>query len=696
MYRRHRLLALASIALLFACVEDVEVPEELDSALTPRSSQLPPSTFLNQEAWAVAIVNGECPAQLNGHWHRVGTRMFRDGTQALALTPGGELPPLLRRFCLYRWPLAMGEPAAPDHEQLIVVSQEAPVVVTQTSPLLYMKNAAFEQAGGLGPLGVLGEHPVMVAVVDSGSSVGNVDPRDHGGAMSGLARGLACDGRPDCEASVRRTLALPIEPDGSVDDPNGGVYGTRAHVAIGIVEAVNTWRQAVLAGDPDLAPRLVINLSLGWVAEDVGECGASQASPWCGTSTVLPFRQFVLGEAGPASYAGRVGVEALHAALLYASCQGALIIAAAGNGRGDSCNEEPMAPAVWSKYRAPTYAECSGLGFLPNVDIGFGPAVEAPEHAAPLVLSVAAVDHQDQPIAATRPGTLTPLVAPGYHAIGRPSTTPLTGTSVSAAMVSGAAALVWSHKRELSPREVVDALWHFGRTLPLVPEAQRYGAAPTQVRRLDACRASAWAAGLDVELQCGTDDLEHILANLSAATFASVPPVLTKGPILSGPHSGVVYDDSCSACGEPMAALLEPTPDPEGPYFLACTDEIDIDFSFDATDDLAGPQPSTPICPDCPVLITTKRTTAALTLHRDYQVTAPLDITDGTLTIIENGNRTMYDLESFVSLDALRLGSTVSVNLPHHPNATGAIVNFAIVEDSGDTYYRSSQLRLTR
>jgi hypothetical protein len=682
-------LLLTSLSVLASCVEQGGTRELLDSAPVPREGELPPSARLNRASWAVAITDGECPQFLNAAWERVGTRMFVDGTQALAATPAPELPESLSRFCLYRW-AEEGEPLPPDDLGVMAVSQEAPVAVTQKkSTLTLMTRAAFEQAGGLAASGALGEHPVMVAVVDSGSSNGEPEPADHGGAMQGLVLGMACAGRPDCPAWTRRTLALPIEPDGTVDDPNGGVYGTRGHVAIGVVEAVHAWRDAVLAADPELAPRLVINLSLGWVAEDGTDCSLSQASPWCGTSTALAFQTFMEGSQG-LGYQEKVAVEALHAALLYASCHGALVVAAAGNGRGDSCNEAPMAPAAWSKYRAPTLEECNELGFTPDLPVGFALAPEDPSGAAPLVLSVAAVDHDDRPIAATRPGTFSSLVAPGYHAVGWPSKTPLTGTSVSAALVSGAAALVWSHAPGLSPMHVSDALWHFGKPLPLVPQAQTYGSSPQHVRRLDACVASAWAGGVASDAQCGASDLDAILDELAYATVATSPKTAaTLDP-------AAVYDDTCTACGAPAMGVLYPDPDPDGPYFLACTDQIDVDFPFDASADLAGPQPSTPICPDCPLVITETQTTATLKLHHDYQLSAPLEITGGTLTVFEGTLRTIYDVEAFLPIDDLRAGTPLSLRLPHHPEATSAVVSFAIAESSGDTYFRSGQLRLTR
>jgi hypothetical protein len=141
---------------------------------------------------------------------------------------------------------------------------------------------------------------------------------------------------------------------------------------------------------------------------------------------------------------------------------------------------------------------------------------------------------------------------------------------------------------------------------------------------------------------------------------------------------------------------MYPAPDPDGAFFLTCGDEVNFAFPFDVSSFLAGPQPSTPICPDCPLMITQTQTTATLKLHGDYGLAAPLELTSGTLTVVEGVTKTMYDVEAFVALDVLRLGQPVTLRLPHHPQATSAIVSFAVVEDSGDSYFRSSQLRLTR
>lgn len=285
--------------------------------------------------------------------------------------------------------------------------------------------------------------PVRVALLDSSPDTGldgGVAPGGeslHGLAMGNIIRAIACPARRGeigpCAARLDHHLALP-RAYGDHYPRRGGAYGSQAELTDALVAALAAWHQ-----DPT-DPRLIINLSIGWTAMH----GGDPQDP----------RRFV-------------PLTALWA-LDLASCQGALTFAAAGN-RTAVDAEGATYPAAWTTT----------------------PSICDPTR--PPIHAVGAVDGRDAPIALGRPGSQPRLVAPGAHVIVAderldfPLHTAMTGTSISTAAATAAAALVWAWRPDLDAADVADTLYLAGAPLDRDADIDLDGAPPQ--RRLDTCAA---------------------------------------------------------------------------------------------------------------------------------------------------------------------------------------------------------------
>jgi hypothetical protein len=414
---------------------------------------------------------GGCPSPQGvdgGEW--VGTKLFEASAAAYALPPG------LEGFCLYEWKpnqtnagphvsslkglLGEGGLGALDRDCHVMGPLGTSAGVDAGWTTLHQSFHA--QSGRLAHLpSDAGFVPsqVRVAVVDStphGFSGGEAGDGllDHGYVMGRIIRELGCPDDATCVAQVANHLALPQVTPNARDVVNGGYFGYQTQLALAIHNAVSDWRRhqqemVPLMGAPP-QPRLVINLSVAWD----GEYGGAY------------------GDGGVASL--RPSVRAVHAAITDAVCRGALVIAAAGNDPGGPAPVHgPMYPAAWETKPAPTHAQCEGfegpnylgsnatppntqpLPVFPSADAGTG-------LYRPLVYAVGGVRADDMPLSNVRPGGRPRLAAPGSHAVAVDDSTSvprptdvLTGSSASAAVVSGIAATVWGYRPSLTAPEVM-------------------------------------------------------------------------------------------------------------------------------------------------------------------------------------------------------------------------------------------------
>lgn len=273
------------------------------------------------------------------------------------------------------------------------------------------------------------------------------DGSKHGYTLMRLASQLVCTPPGHCAATIasRRTLNYDrFGPDENTPSGHGGHLGTVSDLAQAIVDEVDFWLPTASSS------HLILNISLGWDGED----------------DLIPIEPTV---------------QAVYDALGYAADQGVLVIAAAGNRRGGpNPSQWPLLPAAWERRHWP-----------------FGPK---------RIYAVGGVDWQGVPLSNSRQGGFPRRVAYGDHAVsylpGLPpdeSYTPIyTGTSVSAAVVSSAAAMIWHLRPGLTPREVMRLLRRSGD--PLETRADFYGwrdlsplwPAP-EAKRVSVCAAVKYA-----------------------------------------------------------------------------------------------------------------------------------------------------------------------------------------------------------
>ncbi len=303
---------------------------------------------------------------------------------------------------------------------------------------------------------------VDTAVDDQGSGGPNPDPdisdNGHADAVGTLAYRTACFGgdNGNCVASIRSELALgrrgPRDPQ-APGDINwvvdlGGDYGSQAEAARAMYDALAKYLEE------REETHLILNLSFGWDS--------------------------VYGN----HKKNRLRVPARMAldVAQFAACEGALLIAAAGNRDAFDERDGPLAPAIWEKKRNRCVAD--------------------PQAYAPVVHAVQGVDGRDRLLQNARRKAIPRLLAPASFVL-TPTFPPFegfqatvrthTGSSMGAAAVSGIAALVWSVRPDLQAHEVMDIVHASGE--PLGPNA-KFGLGPVRQPRV---RVSACHA---VELAC--------------------------------------------------------------------------------------------------------------------------------------------------------------------------------------------------
>ncbi len=428
----------------------------------------------------IARVQGAFCPRVRG-WSK--RKLFsRDDNEEAVAVPGG-----LGDLCLYTMNRL---PTRTEQRRLLRALPNAQADCQVVAPL----QSAFDQIVGPaqrlafarsvnGPLQIAGTPAATrIAVVDTSpryyfQGQAKDGQSGHGLSMARVIRAMTCG--PDsaiagrCAGFVSHHLGLPRDFNGTVNRAQGGFFGRQSDPALAIVAAVRTWKSWQAAGNQPPQDNLVINLSLGWEGTYGGQLNWANPDP-----------QAELGG----------GALAMYRAIEYATCHGALVVAAAGNDTGGMpLPVGPMYPAAWEQVAA-SKAECGRFG-LPELE-------EEPTYR-PLLYSVGAVDGRDRPVMSTRQGGRPRLATPGFQAstlyfdrstMSMLPTETMTGSSVAAAVTSAAAALVWSYDPSLSPHEVMDRLYATAVPLetaatPAPPADYCQGSACDPIARLSVCDA---------------------------------------------------------------------------------------------------------------------------------------------------------------------------------------------------------------
>lgn len=557
------------------------------------------------------------------------------------------------KFCTYDWAGAAN--TLPDVDALravagvIEVESDCGAVFDHTTDEIWnVVGDEFEQAfhNGIGlasaeDLNLLetesSRAPVIVAVIDSIPEPRPSLPRSlHGSFMLSLVDDVACPAGRDesCAVTSRAYLGMPRYVENGETDlygaVRGGHYGTQKDVAKAIYQAVADWQANASNA------KLIINLSLGWERELFGDTDDSTPRP---------------------------SVLAVHAAIEYARCFGALVIGAAGN-LGYSCEEGPVAPAAWELHAMPSANRCALFN-----------APEPPSSGnlyAPLVYSVGGLTHDHQPMARSRVGGMPRLAALATNATTADAQRTGTGTSVAAAVTSGVAALVWSYNPQLTPAQVMDIIYTSGTDTSMVADYIYAGAHAIDVHAVDACAALEHACNLD-GANCPADPFAEPLACLNhveAATLTDLFDYLDENHdhdiqvTVSGeaddcafecgnPTQSYDVDGSLGSCPEPTS-MVEPYSAVPQPIQLGCPNctldvvnnvvyaSIDPKFEFD------------------PLLDVTLSVVDAETRRTTYFRLGDIDLFVGTIAAITlDGRMPMYVRSASISLSFQTAGTII-------------------------------------
>jgi len=560
--------ALAIVALVAAtCRRDANVA----SGAPPGRPWTPADTT---RILAVSTTD-TCPLgqpRLGGVWR--GERVFPSSA---------TLPGDLRRLCAYTW--APATPGATARREALPAGLgrdiDDPVVVgalgiqddLRRIEATFLREVDVTSSGpvGLTSIGVADSWPTSNYRPVNPTGLGPVttgqDP--HGFNVAWIARKVSCPAGGDCARQVATQLVLPHPTAAeratypSTGDVNA--YGATSDLARGIVELVDGWKQQP-------TPRhLVINLSVGWEPEADRSCAdppqVDPEAPAAHPSAARFDGEVLVKQAQGRSRDGAADLVAptmiVRAALMYAACNGALVIAAAGNKRGTAqAAAVPSCPARWADGQFPS-SLCSG----------FTTSTEKLPESLAFVYAVGAVDDQDAPLRTTRDGGFPTLAAPGFHGVAFPGDTPspytrdLSGTSVAAAAVSGIAAAVWDARPSLSAADVMATIRSSGFSLATAAtfcDAADCGAA----RRASRCRAvataSSNAAGVVDLSMCSAAHEEHFLTQDQAQAI----------------HDGVDQRNQHDAAGATALSSDPLAPSDPGARWIY-------------------PEPEEPVCPSC-------------------------------------------------------------------------------------------------
>jgi len=547
-----------------------------------------------------------CPAASDPLWKV--EPLFRSGDTAALLGPKGVLPAPLERFCVYTWadpkaPLA--GPTFPPLAKVVRVDPDREVVVPQTTYLgadpglraslhdAFLRAAGARAAGAVGPSMHSGvEGPARVAVVDTLgfaeaalTYTGAATHQRHGLAMAEVVGAVRCpNDESGCRDQLFHAQAFPYAAASPFPAGGGGPLGSLGSLAHAIGEATVRWQKSTMRTSP-----LVLNLSLGWDPRYGSELTAAGQETAHTDLLVTP------------SATVEATVQAVHTAMVYATCLEALPIAAAGNNPGAACEQQGlMAPAAWERYPAPDRARCLALfGDLPAWRAG-DPSVPVTTKA--LVYGAGGVDADGRAIPIARAGGTPPRVLPAFQAVvgaGPRQTDPLTGTSIAAAALSALAAQVWSHHRALGPHQVIALLDASGQaTVAGVDLGQQ----KSRAQRI-------WAHGA--------------FAHLCTLRYAGATcPNPYEPPTAPAPTRDLTLTTHSLAAPQALACTTETVRCGLGDVTRTRCDAPATAVAAAATavasppsaEPWVRPQPDTPLCPACPI----RRGKLQLSLNPDH------------------------------------------------------------------------------
>ncbi|MCX4241256.1 S8 family serine peptidase [Paraliomyxa miuraensis] len=608
----------------------------------------------------VALMNAGAPcAPLRG-WSA--QRLFRfTGPAAEAWgayeAAGGKMPAPLERFCLYTWTGA-GQPLAPPAVPGSVrVDPDPDVVVPQASPtqvLAAARSTALLQGLGATPGAPPSVTPYSreeglpyVAVVDTADSRGpgpttlpsyaSAPARlQHGLTMAALIQAVRCPHRQaQCTSRQFFAQAFPFDAAHVQPLPSGGERGSLGSLAAALGESMVRWKARPDAGSSPL----VINMSLGWDLEHGGALPPSHGD--------------LLDVAAPDPTVPAT-VQAVHTALAWAACEGALSIAAAGNTEGALCERQgALAPAAWESLPELDATACAHLGV----------ALAGDQSPPKLTYGVGGLDATGQPIANSRLGSMPSRALHAHQATvsvdgGSATTQPWTGTSIAAAGLSAIAAQVWSHRPSNRATDVVGMFDAHGTPIPVASQwRSQTSGNPAAVHRIDAhgVIAAIDAANNPYVSSQASSAISQALRDVVSARLQAPNPLGAVSLVSSKP-----VQSNCGAL--PVSTFV--APGTSGTTGLPATSYLR---------DETRPQPHVPICPNCPVV---RKTSSGSGSGSSNNGGSSGTTTTTTATALTTGT---VEYALYVELDGYYAGATVDRPvLTFYDSQSGTTVSMAL------------------
>ena len=435
-----------------ACRKRVETSESAPPKPPekPAGLELPKVGRPCESRFAIAPPEGAtCNANIGAGWRLYPQRdVQRQAAPSKRRAVSPEEPrraaPGSRPFCVYEWS-GQDAPKMQDFSRIKATRECAiaagmadagapPEDLSLYGQLFDRQVKALASSVPAKPPAALDKNPPVVAVLDASPwGVTKPDVSGHGYAVSRVIGHLSCVGganAPDCKDFVHPYVALPLVEGtgGWQPGPNGGF--------IGYFHDVFDAFKAALADRPTDG-HLIINLSLGWDPVTTALNGTEK--------------------------------DQMRTLLELAYCQGVLVIAAAGN--GNTTSQAPVLPAALeTEGKMPDKQRC-------QTEFGVAKPKLPASGYAPLIHSVGSVDLYDERLPTVR-AWAHPRIAAYGMAVTVPGPNgeyfpPLSGTSMSAAAVSGIAADVWRRNSGLDAAQVMTAVFKGGVELEKKNKASR-------------------------------------------------------------------------------------------------------------------------------------------------------------------------------------------------------------------------------
>jgi len=426
--------------------------------------------------WTVRPLFPQVPPAASGPEGSCATKGSEQGdfpaTKQSEKVPGPDVIQELSRFCVYEAADKGRErPQAPPARsaELVRLDQDcaalaasAPADPDRESAAASSQDFMAESGLPVRPFTIANPYSVRLAFLDTQPTAEHLPEwqgnSPHGFALAYIGQSLVCEDE-SCAARITTRLALPIiefNPKSPKltrrDEDKGGYLGMQSDLAVAIKNEVDDWQRGRRGSSER---HLVLNLSLAWDGELFGGLGQEQI------------------------YDMRAGTQAVYRVLQYAAGFDALVLAAAGNAKAEPCsNFGPLLPAAWETDSVRDES-CR-------------------DHRRPLLYAVGGLQAGGSALGNARPGGMPRRAAYAVNAEARCPlasgyTATLTGTSVSTAVVSSIASVVWASFPDKSSCEVMDMLDASGDELPLLADfwfgdSAFPAPAHPHVHRLSLCR----------------------------------------------------------------------------------------------------------------------------------------------------------------------------------------------------------------